>query len=393
MDKPRVLFPYVEAGLGHIKPMDSIYSTFERMYGDKVECVRSSFFTEGKNKKLARFEAKMRRDVSDNNRLPGRGFIQTSLMYVAGSRLSTWLSMHLLELGSAKWGIRHMDELKPDLVFSTHFSTNWYAKKSKANPLTVLYCPDIVVTPPYRYDCDMVMVANPMGYERAKKHHARRFNDENLKRVNFLIREEAFHVSDDKVVLRKKLGFDEKKFTVVLAEGGYGIGKMKAICKEILKRDLPITLVPICGQNEKLYAYFKTLKSKGKTDFYPLGYVENIFDYMAACDIFCGKSGANTSAEPIFFGRPLLVTKYASGIEKQIGYYYVKRVKCAIRIFSPKKTVDKIEQFMNDPALLKPYEQAAKNIHSDFGAELAARYLFGLLCKHFPKLSDGTELY
>jgi UDP-N-acetylglucosamine:LPS N-acetylglucosamine transferase len=393
MSKPRVVFPYAEAGLGHMKPMESIATVFEKMYGDKVECVRSRFFTETKNKKLMRYEEKMRKDVSGNNKYPGRGFIETTAMYAVGCKVSTWSSVNLLELGAGKQGIAHMEELKPDLVFNTHFSTNWFATKCACKPLTVLYCPDIVVTPLYRYTSDIVMVANPMGYERVKKHHPHRFNESNLKRVNFLIRDEAFAVDNNKVAMRKKLGFDEKKFTVTLAEGGYGIGKMKAICEEVLKRDLPITLVPICGKNTELYNYFLTLKSKGNADFYPQGYTDNIFDYMVACDVFCGKSGANTIAEPTFFGRPTIVTKYASGIEKQIAHYYIKDVHCAIKCFSPKKTVDMIENFMANPALLQPYERAAWSIHKDYGAELCARYLFGLLCKRFPELADGTELY
>lgn len=391
MNKPRVVFPYAEAGLGHIKPMDSIATVFERMYGDKVECVRSRFFTETDDKKLKRYEEKMRKDVAGNNKFPGRGFIETTAMYVVGCKVATWSSVHLLELGAAKRGVAHMEELKPDLVFSTHFSTNWFATKCACKPLTVLYCPDIVITPLYRYTSDIVMVDNPMGYERVKKNHHRRFNDSNLKRVNFLIRDEAFAVENDKIAMRKKLGFDEKKFTVVLAEGGYGIGKMKAICEEVLRRDLPVTLVPICGKNTELYNYFLTLKSKGKTDFRPQGYTDHIFDYMVACDIFCGKSG-NMIAEPTFFGRTSLVTKYASGIEKQIANYYIKYVKCAIKSFSPKKTADRIECFMGNPALLAPYERAAESIHNDYGAELCARYLFGLLCKRYPALADGTEL-
>ena len=53
MKKPRVIFPYAEAGFGHIMPMNSIADKFEEMYGDKVECVRSQFFTESGDKKLA----------------------------------------------------------------------------------------------------------------------------------------------------------------------------------------------------------------------------------------------------------------------------------------------------------------------------------------------------
>ena len=53
MKKPRVVFPFTEAGLGHIMPMNSIADEFERLYGERVGVVRSHFFKETGGKCLA----------------------------------------------------------------------------------------------------------------------------------------------------------------------------------------------------------------------------------------------------------------------------------------------------------------------------------------------------
>ena len=37
MDKPRVVFPFVEAGFGHIMPMTAVSQAFEEKYGDRCE--------------------------------------------------------------------------------------------------------------------------------------------------------------------------------------------------------------------------------------------------------------------------------------------------------------------------------------------------------------------
>lgn len=42
--KPKVLFPFVEAGLGHIMPMTAVVDVFEKKYGDRVEVIRTNFF-------------------------------------------------------------------------------------------------------------------------------------------------------------------------------------------------------------------------------------------------------------------------------------------------------------------------------------------------------------
>lgn len=68
MNKPRVVFPFTEAGFGHIMPLKSIADEFERLYGDRVECVRSSFFTESGDKKLADLEDSFKAEVVKHNK-------------------------------------------------------------------------------------------------------------------------------------------------------------------------------------------------------------------------------------------------------------------------------------------------------------------------------------
>lgn len=386
MNKPRVIFPYTEAGFGHIMPMNSIADKFEEMYGDKVECVRSQFFTESGDRKLAKLEERYKKDTVASNKSSLYGHIQTFSMDFFKTRLAMWGAMFFTVMGSTSRGIKHMDELKPDLVVSTHFSTNYYAVKCKSKPLTAVYFPDIVVNPMYMYPCDLLLVPSETGFARALKRHKRRFNKNNIAHVPFLIRKEAFTLDKSKKELREKLGIAENSFTVMLAEGGYGLGKMGKICKIILKRDLRVTVIAVCGKNEKLYEEFRSMKSKGKTDFRPVGFCDNMFELLAASDLFLGKSGASMAAEPCFFGIPHIITKYSSGIENHNGAYYINDVGSAMKIFSPKKAVDKIEEFMANPEKLKPYIEAAQRHHDAFGAEESAKQIYKLLLKKFPEL-------
>lgn len=388
MNKPRVLFPYAEAGLGHIMPMNSIADAFEKLYGDKVECVRTNFFTESKNKKLKIFEDRLKSEVVHHNKHAAYGFFATFNMEFWGVRLSSWGTMRFLKMGSFRPACKFMDELKPDLVVSTHWATNYYAKNCKCKPLTVMYCPDAQINPLFRYPCDIAMISNSYGYETALKHHPKRLNENNFKLVPFLIREEAFTIHATKAEARAKLGLDENKFTIVLAEGGYGIGKMSEICKIVIERGLPVTLIPVCGKNEELYKELLTWQTNGKTDFRPMGLINNMFEVLSAADLFCGKSGANMLAEPCFFGIPQIVTKNATNIERQICKYYVDIVGSALKIFEPEKVADKIEEFLESPEKLEPFRQAALAQKKNYGAEECAKIIFGLLCTRFPDLKD-----
>lgn len=388
MNKPKVLFPFTEAGLGHIIPMRSIADEFERLYGDKTEVVRSNFFTEAGNKNLEIFENRMKRNVEIQNRHTSFGFWSTLNMEFWRIHVGTWATMKFLKLGACKPGYKYMDELAPDLVVSTHWATNYYAIKCKRKPLTVMYCPDAEINPLFSYKADIVMVSTSTGYKNAIRKHRIRFNDKNLMQVPFLIRDAAYKVSTDKRELRQKLGLDEDKFTVVLAEGGYGIGKMEEICKIILERDLPVNLVPVCGKNEELYKKLQNVKSKGNTTFKPMGLVDNMLEVVASADVFCGKSGANTCAEACFFGLPMIITKYATTIERYIGRYYIDVVGNALKIFKPEKVVDKIEEFIKNPSLVEPYKKAAEAQRSNYGATECARHIFDLLCTKYPELKN-----
>jgi hypothetical protein len=310
-----------------------------------------------------------------------------------GTRISSWGAVTYIEPGAGEAGIAHMQELNADLVVSTHWATNYYAMHCENRPLTAMYCPDVKINTLFRYPCDLTLASMPMGYKRARTMHKHRYSDTNIKLVPFLIRREAFDISLDKNVNRRKVGLKENTFTVLLADGGYGIGKMKPMVEELLKRDLPINVVAVCGKNAELFEYFKTLKSKGKTLFMPLGLVDNMFELIACADICCGKSGASMMAEPCFFGVPQMITHYATDIERWIGKYYIKSVRTAIKEFKPKKAVDKLEYFYNHPEKLKPYSDNALKQRSNYGAEKCARYIFGLLCTRYPELKDGTELY
>lgn len=392
MSKPRVVFPFTEAGLGHIMPMISIADEFEKLYGDRVEVVRSAFFSESDDKLLMNYERRLTKDVTDFSERPSKGFFATFNMDFWGTKISSWGAVVYISNGAYKNGIKHMQELKPDLVFSTHWATNYYAMKMPNRPLTAMYCPDAKINTLFRYPCDLAMISTTPGYERALKVHRRRFNEKNCKLVPFLIRKEAFEVNGDKKAIRVKLGLDADKFTVIVADGGMGLGKIELLCEELLKRDLPLNLIAVCGKNEEMYKRLSAKKSNGNTVLKVYGLTDNIMELFACSDLFCGKSGASLMAEACYFGVPQLITGYVTGIEKWIGKYYLNSVGSAIKQFNVKKASDEVEKFVAYPPLLQKYRQAALSVHGNYGAEKCARYIFGLLCTRFPELKDGSEL-
>ena len=390
--KPRVVFPFVEAGMGHIMPERSITDAFEKKYGAYCEVVRSRFYNETNEEPLIRLERNMCNEVKKYNKNHLYGYFNMFMMDVFGPKLLSKVIMDVYVSGAGAAARRHMEELKPDLVLSTHWSTVYYAEQLVNKPINVSYVPDVQIIPLCRYPNDMTLVSTSRGYNDALKKHKKRFNKDNLRIVPFAIRKEAFSVPTDKKEARRALGLDENKLTIVMFEGGYGLGRMKQIVELLSETDLPITAVAICGKNEKLYEYLKDMKPQSENvSLIVEGFCEKTLEYLAAADVWLGKSGASSIAEATFFGCAAIVTKYATTMERDNAEYYLKDVKNCLKIFKAKDVVEKLRAWIQDPTELLRLQENARAVKELYGSEKTADVLWELLCERFPHLKEKMK--
>ena len=385
--KPRVVFPFVEAGMGHIMPERSIADAFEKKYGAHCEIVRSQFFSETNEEPLKHFEKNLCNEVKKYNKNHFYGYLNMFMMDVFGPTLLSKVIMDVYIPGTKKAARKHMAELKPDLVLSTHWSTVYYAEQIENKPINVSYVPDVQVIPLCCYPNDMTLVSTCRGYNDALKKHKKRFNKDNLHLVPFAIRKEAFAVDLDKKAARRAVGLDENKLTIVLFEGGYGLGRMKEIVELIAQTDMNVNVVAICGKNQTLYEHLKDVKPQSENVTLVVeGFCERTLEYLAAADVWLGKSGASSIAEATFFGCAGIVTKYATTMERDNAEYYLKDVKNCLKIFDAEQVVEKLKEWLDNPQELHTLQENARNVHDLYGSEKTADVLWGLLCDKFPHL-------
>ena len=387
--KPRVVFPFVEAGMGHIMPEHSIADAFEKKYGAYCEIVRSQFYSETNEEPLIRLERNMCNEVKKYNKNHLYGYLNMFMMDVFGPKILSKVIMDVYISGAGKAARKHMEELKPDLVLSTHWSTVYYAQQIADKPINVSYVPDVQIIPLCRYPNDMTLVSTSRGYNDALKKYKKRFNKDNLRVVPFAIRKQAFEVDLDKKAARRVLGLDENKLTIVLFEGGYGLGRMKQIVELIAKTEMKMNVVAICGKNEKLYEHLKNVKIESENvTLIVEGFCEKTLEYLAAADVWLGKSGASSIAEATFFGCASIVTKYATTMERDNAEYYLKDVKNCLKIFNAEKVVEKLNEWLENPKELRALQENAWKVHDLYGSEKTADVLWELLCEKFPHLKE-----
>ena len=388
MRKLRIFFPRVEAGMGHIMTCDAVCEEFEKRYGDKFEILHFNFYKHAKTKNLHNYGEMLKSQVRLYTSHPKIGHLVSTAGETVSPRVASFVSIRAINPNSFKEGVMFMEEIRPDVIFSTHWATNYYAEHMDRKPFTIMYCPDATLNKPFSYRTDLRLISMEPGYETALNDP--NLDTSNLRLVPFCIRNSAYLMKKTTVESREYLGIDKDAFVVCFAEGGYGNGNMRKIVELLLEEDLPMTITAICGKNEQLFEYFKTLKSKGKLKFIPVGFTTEIFEYLNACDIFCGKSG-NMIAEPTFFGKPSIITSTSTEIETHIGSYYSDYVGSAMEEFDPKKVVKMLKDFYSHREKLTPYIEKAKNHHESYGAKVTAKLIYEEILKRWPELEEEDD--
>ena len=385
--KPKVLFSFIEAGKGHIIPETAVCESFKQKYGDRAEVIESYFYSETGNESLKKTEKLFERTV----RLQNRGKVWSWLC-----RLGNWLSGDTFGLyflmcctfsgmRSKRHAMKHFKELDADILFTTHWSTAFYAAKMKNPPYTVSICPDAYSNGMFNVDVNDFLMVTESGKKNAER--IRMYAGGNISVVGFPIRPEAkkFYLKRDEI--RDELGIGKNDFVVTLSDGGYGIAKMEKTIKKLCGGGVPMTIIALCGTNKALYERLSSSQTPSGIRIIPVAFTSDVLKYVSVADVFCGKSGANSIAEAAYYGVPIIISRCITYIERKIKNYYVREVKGARYLPSATLASKQILDFANCPEKLEKYRNNLKSIAGQYGSDEIA----DLLWDRINKISD-TEV-
>ncbi len=112
---------------------------------------------------------------------------------------------------------------------------------------------------------------------------------------------------------RKRLGLRDDLPVLLVLSGGFGMGPVAAMVREINKLESPVQTVVVCGRNEELRRELAVLERRHPTHI--LGFVTNMQEWMAAADLILSKPGGLTTSEALALGKPMLVLDPIPGQE------------------------------------------------------------------------------
>ncbi len=121
--------------------------------------------------------------------------------------------------------------------------------------------------------------------------------------------------------IRRRLGLDEERPTVLVAGGGEGSGGLLDQVRTVSEHRQPWQVIAVCGRNERLRQRLLCLDFETPT--LVLGFVDDMPDLLRAADLAVGKAGPGFIAEALASGVPLVLTSYLPGQERSNVRYVV----------------------------------------------------------------------
>jgi processive 1,2-diacylglycerol beta-glucosyltransferase len=179
-------------------------------------------------------------------------------------------------------------------------------------------------------------------------------------------------------LLRKKHGLDPNIFTALVMGGGLGIMGAGGLDMQTLENlPDPIQIVILCGHNEKLKEQLSQQLNHSKHQIIVKGYVDHVYEFMAAADLLITKPGGLTTSEAIAMELPMLLCKPLPGQERDNANFLVQQ---QLAVFSEEESNLKSEllELIQNPLALKKMRQNAAQFHTKEAAYKAIDVIMGV---------------
>lgn len=200
---------------------------------------------------------------------------------------------------------------RPDLVISVIPNFNWviFGALRRIHPLVpyMTVITDFADCPPHFWmeDQDQAVVCGTdLAYRQAISSGFYRPSEVHL--VSGMVLKENFYLPrPDGAPTREMLGLAPDRPVALIMFGGNGSSRATTdILAQIDKTGLGVQSIVMCGKNKPLADELAQ-----RPGCCPVGFVNNVADYMRLADFFIGKPGPGSIAEAFHMGLPVIVEK------------------------------------------------------------------------------------
>jgi processive 1,2-diacylglycerol beta-glucosyltransferase len=221
--------------------------------------------------------------------------------------------------------IRHVQQFKPDVVFCTHYLPVEILGKAREKwpgkpPFVVCVVTDFEAHALWMGEAvDLYCVA---AEETRARLIARGADAENIIVTGIPI-SGKFSGATDAAAVRKRLGLRDDLPTLLVLDGGFGMGPVAEILRELDKVERPFQTLVVAGRNEELRRELAVQDRRHPTQV--LGFVTNMHELMAVSEMIITKPGGLTTSEALALGKPLFILNPIPGQEEANSDFLLER--------------------------------------------------------------------
>jgi processive 1,2-diacylglycerol beta-glucosyltransferase len=358
--KPRVLLLSATSGAGHVRAAQALEKAFLARGDCTVEHIDA-----------LRYVSKLFQRVYDKAYISmvRRAPELMGLLYARTDEPWQHLRPRLaLDRLNTRPMIRLLKRVQPDLCVATHFLPAeiiaWLIAKKK-----LLAHNAIVVTD---YDVHAMWLCRTVdryfvSLEEAAEYLANIGVPRQKIRVTGIPIDPLFAVPLPRGEARKHLGLDVEATVILISAGGYGLGPIEQLVKELLGLQRPWQIVAIAGKAEKTRKRLDELAMSasklpsGAPRLCSVGFTTEMEKYMAAADLMVGKAGGLTTSEALARALPMALIEPIPGQEERNADHLLE-AGAAIRCNNLPAAPWKIATLLDNPARLNRMREATRKL-------------------------------
>jgi len=115
--------------------------------------------------------------------------------------------------------------------------------------------------------------------------------------------------------LKERLVLAPRLPAVLMLSGGFGVGPIEKMVASLASVRSNFQLMVVAGRNRALLTRLRQMRDQLPFKMIPVGYTEQMDEYMRASDIVVSKPGGLTTAEAMAVGLPMLIVNPIPGQE------------------------------------------------------------------------------
>jgi 1,2-diacylglycerol 3-beta-galactosyltransferase len=376
--RPRILIAMIEAGSGHKRPALAIRDSLEHLYPGRFDIDVLDFMSEVGDVELDRLH---------------KDSWNWMLRHPQATMLSQWLVDNVVPLKVTRWvqgrllqkhaeRVASFLRVRPyDLIVTTHFLSLQTLAIAKTrlglNTPVVGFNTELfdghALWAERRID-EMIVSTR----EAAERLISFGIPESRIKVLGYPINLAFLEDNGGSAGIRQKLGLDPNLLTLLHVTGGEGVGgQTERFVEAVMKADLALQYIVICGRNTGMYERLSQLTGgPGKTSLVVHPYVDNMHEWVGVSDIVLGKAGAASTFEALYAKRPILFTSIASLSEKR-NVDFCRQNGLGSYVRTPEELLEVLRPIVSDSRLLDPMVERLRNLDMRAGTIDIARHLAG----------------